>query len=111
MNAAADHPPGKEFCVSVWYASKSWIDADRDRAHRAVEAIYDTARWANTHRDDTLAILVRDGHLDASKVAGMSRTVYATSLVPGQVQPIFDIAEQYQIFPKAVDVQTLIEKL
>lgn len=111
MNAAADHAPDKQFCVSVWYASKSWIDADHDRAHRAVQAIYETARWANTHHDETLDILVREGHLDATKLKGMSRTVYATALTPGEVKPIFDIAEQYKIFPKPVDPDTIIAKL
>ena len=108
MNAAADHAPGKAFCVSVWYAPQSWVNADRDRASHAVEAIYDTARWANTHHDETLAILVRAGHLDATKLAGMSRTVYATSLTPGQIQPIIDIAEQYKIFNKPVDAESII---
>lgn len=111
MNAAADRAPGKQFCISVWYASKSWIEADKDRAHRAVEAIYDTARWANTHHDETLDILVRDGHLDGSRLKGMSRTTYATTLTPGEIKPVFDIAEQYKIFPKPVDADTIITKL
>jgi ABC-type nitrate/sulfonate/bicarbonate transport system substrate-binding protein len=111
MNAAADHAPGKAFPVSVWYASKGWFEADQDRARRAVQAIYDTARWANTHHDETLDILVRDGHLDASKLGGMSRTVYATSLEPAQIQPVFDIAERFKLFPKPVDAQTVIAKV
>ena len=111
MNAAADHAAGKQFCVSVWYANKDWIQADKDRAHRAVEAIYDTARWANTHQSDTLDILVNDGHLDKSRLGGMSRTVYATALTPELVQPVFDIATQYKIFPRAVDASTIIAKL
>jgi NitT/TauT family transport system substrate-binding protein len=111
MNAAADHAVAKQFCVSVWYANKDWIDADKDRAHRVVEAIYDTARWANTHQSETFDILVNDGHLDKSRLGGMSRTVYATALTPDLVQPVFDIATQYKIFPKQVDASTLIAKL
>ena len=109
MNAA-DHAR-KEFLISVWYASKKWIEADQERAHRTIAAIYETARWANTHHDETFEILVRDGQLDAYKLKGMSRTVYATTLTPGEIKPIFDIAEQYKIFTKPVDAETIISKL
>jgi NitT/TauT family transport system substrate-binding protein len=108
---AGDRAPAKEFCVSVWYASKAWIEEDPARAKRAVAAIYDTARWANTHRDETFAILVRDGHLDGDKAKGMMRSTYATSLTPALVQPVLDIAMQNKMFSKPVDAATLITKV
>jgi NitT/TauT family transport system substrate-binding protein len=107
---AADRAANKEFCVSVWYANKPWFEADPARSRRAVQAIYDTARWANSHRDETFGILVRDGHLDADKARGMLRTTYATSLTPALVQPVLDIAMQYKFFTKSVEAATLITK-
>jgi NitT/TauT family transport system substrate-binding protein len=101
----------KEFCISVWYASKSWIEADRGRARRAVNAIYDTARWANTHRNETFAILVRDAYDDPDKLKGIMRTTYAVSLTPALVQPVLDVAAHYKIFDRAIDANTLIAKL
>jgi NitT/TauT family transport system substrate-binding protein len=108
---AAERAPNKEFCVSVWYASKPWFEADPARSRRVVQAIYDTARWANSHRDDTFAILVRDGKLDADKARGMLRTTYATSLSPAIVQPVLDIAMQNKMFSKPVDASVLITKV
>jgi NitT/TauT family transport system substrate-binding protein len=102
---------GKEFCQSVWYASKPWLEADRGRARRAVAAIYDTARWANSHHAETFAILVRDAHFDAEKIAGMTRCVYATTLTPALVQPVLNVAAQYKIFDHLIDANTLIAKL
>ena len=110
-DAAADLAKNKEFCVSVWYASKPWFEADAARARRAVQAINDTARWANTHHDETFAILVGDGKLDADKARGMARTVYATSLTPEIVQPALDVAIQNKMFTKNVDARTLITKV
>jgi ABC-type nitrate/sulfonate/bicarbonate transport system substrate-binding protein len=110
-DAAADHGKTKTFCVSVWYASKPWFEADAARARRVVEAIYDTARWANGHHDETFAILVRDGKLDPDKARGMSRTLYATSLTPEIVQPALDVAMQNKMFTKTVDARTLITKV
>ena len=102
---------GKEFCQSVWYASRSWVEADRARARRAVNAIYETARWANAHRAETFAILVRDAHYDAEKLTGMSRITYATTLTPALVQPVLTIAAQYKIFDHLIDANNLITKL
>jgi NitT/TauT family transport system substrate-binding protein len=110
-DAAADLAKAKQFCVSVWYASKPWIEADPARARRAVEAIYETARWANTHHDETFGILVRDGKLDPEKAHGMQRTMYATSLTPEIVQPALEVAAQNKMFTKAVDARTLITKI
>lgn len=110
FDAAADLTPNKVFCVSVWYASKSWFSADAARSQRVVQAIYDTARWANSHREDTFNILVRDGKLDAEKARGMQRTTYATTLVPDYIQPVITIAEQNKMFQKPVDVASLITK-
>jgi ABC-type nitrate/sulfonate/bicarbonate transport system substrate-binding protein len=110
FNIAADRGKSKEFCVSVWYASKPWFEADAARARRVIGAIYDTARWANSHRDETFGILVRDGKLDPDKARGMARVVYATSLTPEVVQPALDIAWQTKLITKAMDARTLITK-
>jgi ABC-type nitrate/sulfonate/bicarbonate transport system substrate-binding protein len=108
FDAAANLAANKQFCVSVWYASKPWFEADPARARAAVAAIYDTARWANAHRDNTFAILVRDGKLDAVKAQGMQRTTYATSLTPALIQPVITIATQNKLFTKPVDAAAVI---
>jgi NitT/TauT family transport system substrate-binding protein len=101
----------KEFLVSVWYASKSWIENDRDRARKIVAAIYDTARWANTHRPETFAILVRDAKLDADKVKGMGRVTFATSLTPALMQPVLNTGTAMKIFDHPLDANALITRL
>jgi NitT/TauT family transport system substrate-binding protein len=108
FDVAADLSPSKSFCVSVWYASKPWFEADPARSRAVLGAIYDTARWANAHRDDTFGILVRDGKLDADKARGMLRTTYATSLTPALIQPVITIAMQNKMFAKPVDAATII---
>lgn len=87
FDVAADLTPNKVFCVSVWYAAKPWFEADPSRSRRIIQAIYDTARWANVHRDATFEILVREGKLDADAAHGMQRTTYATTLTPTSSNP------------------------
>jgi NitT/TauT family transport system substrate-binding protein len=101
----------KEFLVSVWYASKSWIDADRDRARKIVAAIYDVARWANTHRAETYEILVRDAKLDPERTRGMGRVTFATTLTPALMQPVLNTAAAAKIFDHPVDANSLITRV
>jgi len=101
-----------EFPISVWYGAKPWVDADRDRARRAVNAIYETGRWCNAHRDETFAILVRDAHFDADKLKGMIRTTFGTGpLLPAQVQPVLNLAYKVKIFDHPLEASTLITRV
>jgi NitT/TauT family transport system substrate-binding protein len=110
FDAAADLAANKIFCVSVWYANKTWFEADPARSRRIVQAIYDTARWANAHRDDTFGILVRDGHLDPVQAKGMLRTTYATALTADLIAPVITIGNQNKMFSKPTDAASLITK-
>jgi len=102
----------KEFVQSVWYASKSWVEADRDRARRAVAAILETGRWCNNHQAETFAILVRDAKLDGDKLKGMSRTMFATGpLTVALVQPVLTAGFNGKIFDHLIDANTLITKI
>jgi NitT/TauT family transport system substrate-binding protein len=101
----------KEFLISVWYAARSWVEADRARARKLVAAIYDTARWANTHRAETFQVLTREGKLDVSKLKGMVRTTFATALTPDMIQPVLNAAAAAKIFAQPLDAKALITRI
>ena len=110
-NVPAGLAPDHVYCNSVWYASKKWIDADLPRARAVVAAIYDAARWANTHHDATFKILIDLAKLDAAKVAGMKRVQFATSLTPGLVQPVITLGEREKLLHKPITADELITNL
>jgi ABC-type nitrate/sulfonate/bicarbonate transport system substrate-binding protein len=102
----------KEFVQSVWYAAKAWVDADRERARRAIAAIYETARWCNAHQAETFQILVNEAHLDGEKLKGMVRTPFATGpLTVAMVQPVLTAGYNGKIFDRLIDANTLIAKI
>lgn len=102
---------GKEFVNTAWFTTRGWIEADRERAKRVVGAIYETARWANTHRTETLGILSRDGKMDLDVVRNMARVSYATALVIAQVQPVLTAAEKYKVIDKPVEASSITARL
>jgi NitT/TauT family transport system substrate-binding protein len=101
----------KEFLFTAWFAAKSWIDADRERAKRVVGAIYDTARWSNAHRAETLVLYANNGKMDIEPIRAMARTEFATAIVPAQVQAVLDVGQKYKLIEKPVDLTAFIAKL
>ena len=101
----------KEFLISGWFAARSWIDADRERARRVVAAIYESNRWANAHRAETLAIFANMVKQSPEALRGLVRTRYATALVPGQIQPELDVAAKFKLIDRPVDATSLIVTL
>jgi NitT/TauT family transport system substrate-binding protein len=99
---------GKAFINTAWFTTRDWIEADRERARRAVAAIYETGRWANGHRSDTLEVLARDGKMDLGAIRGIARVTYATSTVLAQVQVYLTAAERYKAIDKPVDAAAFV---
>lgn len=102
---------GGSFVLSAWFATRSWIEADRGRARAVVEAVYETARWANAHRAETLAILARDGKMSLKRIRGMARVPYATALDVGQLQPLLNAARTYKLIDRSVDAGSILARL
>lgn len=101
----------KEFLVSAWFASNAWVAADPARARRVIAAIYETQRWANTHRAETLVLFAETMKMDLDKLHGMIRTTYATRLIPSYVQPVIDTAARFKLIDRRIDVSTMFPKV
>ncbi len=99
------------FYISSWFAARDWIARNPDVSRRFTQAIYETARWANTHRPDTALILAKYAKLDIERIRSMNRTTYATSLDPRLMQPVLDIAAKYKLIEKPVAAADLIVKI
>ena len=96
--------------VGVGHIGKNHARLYAELPGAQLAAIYDTARWSNSHHAEAFAVLVRDAHFDGEKLRGMTLTTFATSLTPALVQPVLNIATQYKIFDRALDANTLIAR-
>jgi NitT/TauT family transport system substrate-binding protein len=98
---------GDGYLVSCWFSTRSWFEQNRDRKDRIVSAIYDTARWANAHQAQTLAILARTASINPDLLRGMVRVAYATGATPATLQPMLNIGLTEKLIP-AIDAGTLL---
>ena len=92
FDAAADLTANKVFCVSVWYAAKSWFEADP--ARRAASCRRSTIPRAGPTAIATIRSTSSCATASSTptKRRGMQRTTYATTLTPAMVEPVGDIS-------------------
>jgi NitT/TauT family transport system substrate-binding protein len=100
----------KQFYISDWFTTRDWLAKNADVAKRFVGVIYDTARWANAHHDDSAVILAKYTKIDIDRLKTMNRCLYATDLRPGMVQPVLDTAFKYKALEAATNVSSMIAK-
>jgi NitT/TauT family transport system substrate-binding protein len=97
----------KKFVISDWFATRAWLASNQSIAKRLTDVIYDTARWANTHHDESAPILARYTKIDVDVIRKMVRVSYATSFQPQLMQPVLDTAHTYGGLPRHVEASEL----
>lgn len=101
-------PIAKTFLLSGQSATRKWTSANRDLASKLEKVYVATARWANSHHDETATFLSTYSNVPAEKIRAMRRATFATSLNAAQIQPVFDMAFKYGQLTKEVRAQTAI---
>lgn len=99
------------FLIGVWFGRSEWIKKNPDLAKRFASAIYESAKWANVHHEESATILAGVSKIDPSTVRRMTRAVYAETLTPQMLQPPLDTAYKYKLMTKPVKADDLIAKL
>jgi NitT/TauT family transport system substrate-binding protein len=99
------------FILNAFYARREWLADNPDLARRLAAALYDAARWANTHHADTLAILVKYGKVDPDKLSGVRRATYATAFDPALLRPVLDIALKYKAIDRPMTAAEMIARV
>jgi NitT/TauT family transport system substrate-binding protein len=102
---------GKQFLISDWFTTKEWLAKNQDAARRFVGAVYEAQRWANAHRDESLAILAKYAKYDLDRVRGMRRATYATSCEPRLIQPVLDAGAKYKALARQFNAADLIVRV
>jgi len=101
----------KSFFISSFFAQREWLGRNRDLARRFMGALYDTARWSNTHHNESAPILAKYSKLDIDRIRAMTRVSYGTSFDPALVQPVLDIAYKYKQLEQRVNAKDIIAAL
>jgi NitT/TauT family transport system substrate-binding protein len=102
---------GPRFMVGGWFAPDDWITANRSAAHRFVDAIYAAAAWANSHPDESSAILAKYSKIDFATLRSMNRSPLGTSLTPDMLQSVLDLSYKYKFSDRQFKAAELIARV
>jgi NitT/TauT family transport system substrate-binding protein len=99
------------FFIGLWVARNDWLKANPDVAHRFADAIYEAARWANTHHDESAAILAKYAKADPAAFRNMRRATFSDSALDARlIQPILDAGTQTGMLSTTVKAADLVTK-
>lgn len=98
----------KVFQISSWLTTRDWLNRNPELVQRLVGAMYATARWANEHQSETLAILERYAKLDPNAVRGMTRAQYSTALPQSQLQPLLNVGLKWGAVKTPIDISKYV---
>jgi NitT/TauT family transport system substrate-binding protein len=98
------------FVIGMWVTTASWYTKNRSLTRRFADAIYQTARWANSHRDQSAVLLSKYSQIDIQTIHTMTRALYAEKFDLSQIQPELDLAYRYRTIDRQVDASSLIAR-
>jgi len=77
-----------------------------DRRHDFV--LYGAASWCNAHHDDTAQTLAKYAKIDLARISGTTRSTFATSLSPADLQPVIDASVRYGALDTTVPAAAML---
>jgi NitT/TauT family transport system substrate-binding protein len=99
------------FQLNAYFARRQWLTENADLARRLAAAIYDGAKWSNSHHAESLEVLAKYSKVDPDKLSGIKRATYATGLDFALIKPVLDIGLKYKVIDKEFSSSEMIAKL
>jgi NitT/TauT family transport system substrate-binding protein len=96
------------FFISVWFAAKPWLSQNTALAHRFAAVIGQSARWANTHHEQSAPMLVALTKVTREQASMMNRAYFGNRLEARLLDPILALTQRYGITKTTVDGKSLI---
>jgi NitT/TauT family transport system substrate-binding protein len=91
----------KSFFINACFSTRPWLARNPDAAARVAQALAEGARWANTHHDDSAAILSKYARVPVEVVRSMNRVRFADYDVR-LIQPVLDTAFKFKLLERPI---------
>lgn len=106
---AAPYPYiAREFLLAAWFTSRGFAQRNPALVRRFADVVYRTARWANTHHDESAAILAKYSQIPLEVLRSMDRARLAERMDPRDMQALIDAGVRYGFLGRTVPASALI---
>jgi NitT/TauT family transport system substrate-binding protein len=99
---------GGRYATSLWFTTSTWLERNPALARRLTAAIYDVARWSNTHQSETAVTLATATHVDVEKARSMHRATFVTGPESQPIALSLAAAMRYGVLSRPVDLSELL---
>lgn len=86
---------GKLFLSTIWFTTEDWLAKNKDAAKRFREGIVNAGVWAMANPEQAVVVLEKYTHVHEDK----THSRFGRTLEVGQIQPVYDSAAKYKLFP------------
>jgi NitT/TauT family transport system substrate-binding protein len=97
-----------QFVSGTWISRTGWIVAHEPEAKTFLQAMLETATWANAHHGESAEILAKHSQIPLALLETVTRVTYATEISPRLVQPLIDVSTRYGAMPPGVSARALM---
>ncbi len=100
---------GERFLINGWFANGDWIKKNPETVKKFADAIYEAAKWANTHRAESAKIFAKHSKADSTVIARMRRATYGEKFDGKALQAVLDEAVRYKGITKSFPATELYD--
>jgi len=104
----SDKNVAPSFLVAGYATTSDFAQKHPELVKKFVTAMVETAKWANTHRPQSAAILAKVSKLTPDVTDRMVRAYYGERLDAAQIQPVIDAAVKYGVIGKSFPASEII---
>ena len=98
----------KQFDVTAWFAHESWLGTHRDAAQRFSQVIRASAEYADAHLSDMVPVVAAGTGMPVEVVTKALKAKVAPTVIPGQLQPLIDVAAKLGELSSAFPARDMI---
>jgi NitT/TauT family transport system substrate-binding protein len=98
------------FLIGAWFTTTGWAQAHPDLVKQFVDAMRETAVWANAHQRESAEMLAKGTGVDIAVVRNATRARFGEVLAADLIQPTIDVAVRYKLVTKPLTPRDLIYK-
>jgi NitT/TauT family transport system substrate-binding protein len=97
-----------QYLLAGWITTTPYAQKNPEIVRKVATALMESGRWANTHHNETAAIVARVTKLDVETIRNESRPIYGEEIRLADIQPHLDAAFKFGFLPRAVNATDVI---
>jgi NitT/TauT family transport system substrate-binding protein len=99
---------GRRFTFSAWFTTSEFANGNRELIEKFAAALREAASYTNAHHAETVQALADFTKLDPAVIRKSTRSTAGTTIDPGEIQRLIDLAVKYKALASSFDAKEML---